>query len=83
MRGADAERLGMWVICSSIDGAPSSSFLCGGVLCSDSVKSESRMERPALFVGDAEEGAATLKESEVRLVSWRCECVWWLLLCLF
>lgn len=23
------------------------------------------MERPALFVGDAEEGAATLKESEV------------------
>lgn len=27
-----------------------------------------RMERPALFVGDAEEGAATLNEAEVRLV---------------
>lgn len=27
-----------------------------------------RMERPALFVGDAEEGAATLNEDEVRLV---------------
>jgi len=26
------------------------------------------MERPALFVGDAEEGAATLKEAEVRVV---------------
>lgn len=25
-----------------------------------------RMERPALFVGDAEEGAATLNEDEVR-----------------
>lgn len=27
-----------------------------------------RMERPALFVGDAEEGAATLKEAEVRFL---------------
>lgn len=27
-----------------------------------------RMERPALFVGDAEEGAATLDETEVRFL---------------
>ena len=33
-----------------------------------------RMERPALFVGDAEEGAATLNEDEVRLLSVRGSC---------
>lgn len=33
-----------------------------------------RMERPALFVGDAEEGAATLKEAEVRFLLGRGSC---------